>query len=335
MNIQIKPDVSIIIPVYNTEKYLNKCLDSIISQTFNNFECILVNDASTDNSAIILDKYTKKDKRLILINKKQNEGCPLARKTGLDYAKGKFILHIDSDDWIELDMVEKLYNKINMGYDMVYCDYYGYHKEIIKINNYEGIDKITLLKEWFAGNYPSSVINILVKKDIYKYICFPSCNYDEDCVITIQLIYYSEKIGYLDSTNPLYHTTLNDQSLVHYKERKIRNLHEQSVNMSLICSFLIKKYGDTIYLLEPGLSNRINSIRHSCLQIRELRNNNHELYNIYPQSKKYIFDSSYKSSLLGKLFLFFAMKNIKCQYLIIEYLRHIKNNFISSSKKEK
>ncbi len=109
--------VSLIIPVYNTEKYLRQCLDSVISQTFKEFECICINDGSTDNSLPILQEYINKDIRFKLIDKK-NEGVSVARNTGIQNATGKYIVFIDSDDWITKDYIEVLYNTIEK-YD---CD---------------------------------------------------------------------------------------------------------------------------------------------------------------------------------------------------------------------
>ena len=103
-----RPKVSILIPVYNVEDYLGKCLDSVISQTMNNIEIICVNDGSTDGSQKILEYYKKKDKRIIIVNK-ENGGLPSARNAGLEIARGEYIGFVDSDDYINKDMYEKMY----------------------------------------------------------------------------------------------------------------------------------------------------------------------------------------------------------------------------------
>ena len=105
----MKDLITIIIPVYNVEQYLNRCVDSIINQTYNNLEIILVDDGSTDNSGKICDEYALKDKRIKVIHK-ENAGVSLARNAGIDVAKGEYIGFIDSDDYIEPDMYEYLYN---------------------------------------------------------------------------------------------------------------------------------------------------------------------------------------------------------------------------------
>lgn len=116
--------VSVIIPVYNSEKYLKQCLDSVVNQTLKNIEIIVVNDGSTDNSLQIIQEYVNKYSNVKLINK-QNEGCYKARNIGLEVADGEYIAFLDSDDYIESNMYEKLYLKAKQtNADIVSADYY-------------------------------------------------------------------------------------------------------------------------------------------------------------------------------------------------------------------
>lgn len=113
--------VSVIVPVYNCEKYLRKCIESIINQTLEDLEIILINDGSTDNSGKILDEYKSKDSRIKVIHKK-NEGQSVARNIGLNIATGTYIGFVDSDDWIDSKMYENLYNAINKSQsDVAVC----------------------------------------------------------------------------------------------------------------------------------------------------------------------------------------------------------------------
>lgn len=105
------PKISVIIPVYNVEKYLTRCLDSVCSQTLQDIEVICVNDGSPDNSLDILNAYAAKDNRIKVINFKQNQGVAVARNSGMDLATGQYLAFLDSDDWLDLDFYEKLYNK--------------------------------------------------------------------------------------------------------------------------------------------------------------------------------------------------------------------------------
>ena len=101
--------ISIIIPVYNTENYLSECLDSVINQTLNEIEVICINDASTDSSLDILDDYSKYSDKIKIINCSENKGQGNARNIGITQAKGKYILFLDSDDWLELNACEELF----------------------------------------------------------------------------------------------------------------------------------------------------------------------------------------------------------------------------------
>lgn len=115
--------ISIIVPIYNVEKYLCKCLDSIIGQTYNDLQIILINDGSTDNSLSICEKYKNLDNRIELINK-ENTGASDTRNVGIKNAKGKYIMFVDSDDWLERDMCEKLLeNAERNSADLVFCSY--------------------------------------------------------------------------------------------------------------------------------------------------------------------------------------------------------------------
>lgn len=115
------PTISIIVPVYNVELYLRKCIDSILAQTFNNFECILIDDGSTDNCPIICDEYAEKDYRVVVIHQ-ENSGVSAARNRGLDIARGEWIGFVDSDDWCDFAMFEYLYkNALKHKVDVSVC----------------------------------------------------------------------------------------------------------------------------------------------------------------------------------------------------------------------
>ena len=128
----IFPKVSIIVPIYNVEKYLRQCLDSIVNQTLKDIEIILVDDGSTDSCPSICDEYASKDKRIIVIHK-QNQGLGAAYNTGLDIAKGEYIGFVESDDFIELNMYEELYKKaVETGVDVVIGGFYFVNNEVKK-----------------------------------------------------------------------------------------------------------------------------------------------------------------------------------------------------------
>lgn len=102
------PEISIIVPVYKVEKYISRCIESVLAQTINNWELVLIDDASPDNSGEICDCYAEKDKRLVVVHKEVNEGAFKARKYGIDISRGKYVAFVDADDWIEPCMYERL-----------------------------------------------------------------------------------------------------------------------------------------------------------------------------------------------------------------------------------
>ncbi|MFA9375900.1 MAG: glycosyltransferase family 2 protein [Lachnotalea sp.] len=116
------PLISIIIPIYNCELFINECINSIISQSYTNLQIIFIDDGSTDKSGTICDEFAQLDQRIIVIHQK-NSGVSSARNKGLSYANGKYIAFIDSDDYVAIDFIEKLYHKINF-YDIVISGYY-------------------------------------------------------------------------------------------------------------------------------------------------------------------------------------------------------------------
>ena len=114
--------ISVIVPVYNVEKYLGKCLDSIIGQTYHNLEIILVNDGSTDSSESIMRRYALDDSRICCVSK-EDEGVSSARNAGIQMAHGRYLLFVDADDYIEKDMIEILYYKMDDEVDIAACGY--------------------------------------------------------------------------------------------------------------------------------------------------------------------------------------------------------------------
>lgn len=138
------PKITVVVPIYNVEKYLAECLNSIIKQTFKDWECVLVDDGSIDNSGDICEIYVQKDSRFKVIHKK-NGGLSSSRNVGLEVAKGEFISFIDSDDWIDKNFLSSLYNTIiKYDSDVVSC---GYIKEYVSFRHRKKLTKEIILLE--------------------------------------------------------------------------------------------------------------------------------------------------------------------------------------------
>ena len=151
--------VSIIVPVYNVDKFLHKCVDSILAQTLTDFELLLVDDGSKDNSGLICDKYAAKDSRVRVFHK-ENGGVSSARNLGLENAQGDWIIFIDSDDWIEPNMLKDIYEKAILEHaDLVYCDLrmiFNNHTEILHIAEYN-TNKTKMLNNFIKSTFGTAV----------------------------------------------------------------------------------------------------------------------------------------------------------------------------------
>ena len=191
--------VSIIVPVYNVEKYLEKCLNSLVNQTLKDIEIIVVNDGTKDNSQEIIDKYIKKYPKKVKGYIKENGGLSSARNYGLKYAAGEYIAFVDSDDYVELDMYEKMYNKaIRENFDIVACDlFYVYDDK--KVEAFSNLNKDVFTKEEIKKSminiYPSAW-NKLYKKELFKHnIYFKDKVWFEDVEFLYRLISKVNSIG--------------------------------------------------------------------------------------------------------------------------------------------
>ena len=209
--------VSIVVPIYNVEIFLEKCIKSIISQTYKNIEVILVDDGSHDNSSIICDKYKTIDKRIKVIHK-QNGGLSDARNAGIKIATGDFILFVDSDDFVENNFVEIMINELNDEIDLVMCGKY--------INYSNGNVKEICPKEKMIKSVEETIIYInsfneinmsmwgkLFRTDIAKKNLFPFGKTSEDCFVISKYIGESTKCCIINK--PLYHYYQNINSISH------------------------------------------------------------------------------------------------------------------------
>lgn len=203
--------ITVIVPVYNVEHYLDKCLDSLINQTYKNLEIIVINDGSTDNSGIICQEYAQKDNRIIYIEK-ENGGLSDARNVGLDKMTGSYVTFIDSDDWVESDYVEVLYNKlIEYQADIAIGNYYSYNEDeamyYFNINGesyYEKLyDNISIFENLYDSKQMKSFSLISACGKLYKAKLFDDIRFDkgklgEDGYINQKLYLLVQKVIYIN-----------------------------------------------------------------------------------------------------------------------------------------
>jgi glycosyltransferase involved in cell wall biosynthesis len=204
------PLVSIIVPVYNVEPYLKKCVDSIISQTYDNLEIILVDDGSPDSCGKICDEYAANDERVKVVHK-ENGGLSDARNAALDIMHGEYVAFVDSDDWVLPNYIKDMYeNLVKYGADIslsgtIYI--YDNKKNIIlAINKNEGLytQKEAVENLFYQkGIYPSAYSK-LYKSELFKEIRYPKGKLNEDSAVTYKLFCLCNKISYTNASNYCY-----------------------------------------------------------------------------------------------------------------------------------
>ena len=238
-----RPLVSVIVPVYNVEKYLSRCLDSLINQTLKNLEIICINDGSKDNSIKILEEYSQKDNRIIILNQ-DNAGLSAARNNGMNHAKGEYIGFVDSDDWVNLNFFEKLYNAAKKyGCDIAAADFIREHpkrkKKRLNITEEKVYqrpeEKYLICKTYREG----CVWNKIYKTEFLKSINlnFVKGMYYEDRDFTARSLYFSDKLVTVPDT--FYRYFVNPKSIVKKGLNKIQNEHYVLVRQQVL-QFIIE-----------------------------------------------------------------------------------------------
>lgn len=218
--------LTVIVPVYNVEKYLHRCIDSILNQTFKDFELILVNDGSTDNSAQICEEYSQKDKRIKVIHK-QNGGLSSARNVGLDIAEGEYIGFVDSDDYISHNMFNELYQKIRKhNADLAICNFLYIKEDELFSNTYEKLDIVEefegleIINQLYQSKGTQFVVawNKLYKKKLFNQLRYEDGFLHEDEYIIHKILYRCEKVVY--SPRSMYYYVQRNGSIMNTTNNK-------------------------------------------------------------------------------------------------------------------
>lgn len=242
------PQISVIVPIYNVDSYLDNCITSIINQTFRDLEIILIDDGSTDNSSSICDNYANNDTRIIVIHKK-NEGLSKARNTGIKIAKGKYISFVDGDDYIHPQMMEIQYYFLSQNKDLSFA--------IVRENNvfqnsnilFHNINKSTLttsilskdylIQSLYKKNtqYPPFLANVvhckLYKSSIIRETLFSNFKISEDTEYNSRLYFKCTNAIFIDS--PMYYYVHRDTSLSHQPLSSINHINR--INMYHTCLY--------------------------------------------------------------------------------------------------
>lgn len=274
------PKVSIIIPVYNTERYLCRCLDSVLGQTFTEFELLLIDDGSSDGSGLICEEYAKKDMRIRVFHKKNN-GVACARQWGMDYVRGEYFIHVDSDDWIESNMLERMLGVAEEKQaEIVITDFFVDRKDGKRIYKKQRPSLLCvniLLQEMLNGKLIGTLWNKLIRTDLWKThnVCFvDNINYCEDVLALAQLLQHSARIFYLP--HAFYHyCDENSESIT-------RNYTiDTYVQRKKYISALNGIVAESSLVQTAALGVKIEAFRHELLSVEDF-------YYYYPVSCKVI-----------------------------------------------
>lgn len=281
---------SFIVPVYNTEKYLKKCLDSLVNQTYKDFEIIVVNDGSTDKSSSIISKYQKKYKNIIVIDK-ENEGLSMARNRGVQKSSGKYIIFVDSDDYVSNKLLEEVDKKIDDS-DILRFQIATEDEEYIKINEYheEGFESMCgydAFKYLSSYHFVEPAWCYVIRKNYYieNKFSFKKGVYHEDFGLIPYVIYKARKVKSVDFIG--YYYIQRNGSIMNnndYKKtvKKAFDMLEQYKTMRLFAKNIDRKNNLDDYFLSY-ISNSV------IVKARELKKDEKKVY-INELKKLNVFD---------------------------------------------
>ena len=258
--------ISVIIPIYNLDKYLPKCIDSVLAQTYTNLEVIPVDDGSSDNSAQLLKEYALKDNRVKPIFK-ENGGVSSARNTGLNNCTGDYIYFLDGDDWIAPNTIEKLYG-YSERYDVVQASHIEAHDSGLEkipgdiiVSNKEIENKEEMLSGYFLGEIYESSCNKLYRRSVIGDLRFDEgLAVAEDSSFVYNVLKNTKSIKLLDDTTYFYYIRENSciHSVISDKHFKVMDLRDKQYkeienNVWLFKKFIFKYAKDIFYLIHEIL----------------------------------------------------------------------------------
>lgn len=304
----VMAQISIIVPVYNVEAYISRCIDSILAQTFVDFELILVDDGSTDRSGEICDSYAGMDSRIRVIHK-ENGGASDARNTGIDTAEGRYIGFVDSDDYIAKDMYEKLLKAcVNHKADLSVCGRYDVKgDEAVAAFSFDGYgiwsgkEAVRNLLTW--NNIDSSACDKLFDRSCFAKIRFPYGRCNEDIFVVPKILINAEKIVHIGESKYYYFHRTDSRSAEHFHEKRMDLLAVSEE----ITEYVTEKYPDLKHEAESFYYKGIIYLL-SILQFKEDKRKYRESYR------------KLKMLLLRNFFSVFLNRNIEPRRKIIAVL---------------
>lgn len=238
--------ISIIVPVYNVEKYLGKCLESLLNQTYKNLEIILIDDGSTDNSGKLCDIYQKQDNRVVVIHK-ENGGISSARNAGIEIAKGDYIALVDSDDYVSCEYCEKMLNAlITNNAEVAICKLHSFREnEKVILENKEYEEEITtpeetIRKSIIIESHYNCAGGKMVARDLMKKHPFPLNRYYEDAATVYKL--YSDAKKTVTINQEYYFYLRNREGSIVSSKYNLKYQNDDYLWVTEKCEYLLKKF---------------------------------------------------------------------------------------------
>lgn len=285
------PKISVIVPIYNVERFIKRCAESLMKQTLNDIEFIFVDDCTPDNSISVLQSVLNDypDRSVKILRHDKNKGLACARLTGLKSASGMYVAHCDSDDWCAPDMYEKMYLKaIESDADIVACDYMENSeiKETVCTYTYDEEHKKAVLNPYAFGDIYGAVWNKLIRKSLYdNYHIFPieGINMWEDSIITMRLRWYSHKTVILHE--PLYHYWIGERKSIFFSDNNLRQVDEMVRAVHFFESFFVQV--SALEIATP-LLRRLKFLCKERLMSIPSEQGLKQWRNIFPENDKYV-----------------------------------------------
>lgn len=305
----MKFKISVIVPIYGVERFIERCVESLMQQTLKEVEYIFVNDCTKDSSMEILQNVLKLYPTVTnkIINKKKNEGLPFARKSGLEVAQGEYIFHMDSDDWLESNGLEKMYEAVKANNaDILCCGFikdYSDHSEICLGEPITSTSSAIDLMLNGEKKLHSGVWAKLIRRDLFEKVVFPPAYMHEDLALMIQIFHYGRSVTYLPRA--FYHYRQdNAQSMIRQDKNK-RNLSAVK-NFHFIVDFM-KRVGIEAEH-RKNLMYRINGFKTFSLVEGRLLDKT-----LYPESNSYIFSFNSEKRFMPKFYTYCAIHH--CSFI--------------------
>lgn len=321
-----EPLVSVIVPIYKVEEYLNACVQSIKNQTYNNLEIILVDDGSPDKCGSMCDVYAQNDSRIKVIHKK-NGGLSDARNAGIDIAKGDYITFVDSDDFVFKEHIERLVDiatKYHSDYVLCECIHCDEKDSIMSVDNYsQNPEKVYVFEgeDKFNAYYVEEKIDTvawkkLYKRDLFSKIRFPKGKLNEDAFVVLQLLDLAEKV--CSTTYKGYAYRINSESIMHseFIPAKLDSIEAKIIQNK----YVEKKHPKFRSYSRAGIIYSCNyclrSMAKSKYKDQNILNKLHKIYKLY--YKDYLKQNNVSG--FGKVTAIIAVCNIQLAYAILRVL---------------